>query len=128
LQALAPHQVARGSTLITVNHQVAASVGTALMSVILTKQFDRSENITTANALAMLRSNAVKRETPLHSTALSRRALAPDFTSHVIHDLSHAYTIMIVVAIIFVASALLPAAFLPRKPPSAVVRQTPPPK
>jgi MFS transporter, DHA2 family, multidrug resistance protein len=128
VQALAPHQVARGSTLITVNHQVAASVGTALMSVILTKQFDRSENITTANALAMLRNNAVKRATPLHSTALSRRALAPDFTSHVIHDLSHAYTIMIVVAIIIVASALLPAAFLPRKPPSAVVRQTPPPK
>jgi hypothetical protein len=31
VQTLAPHQVARGSTLITVNRYVANSVGTALM-------------------------------------------------------------------------------------------------
>jgi MFS transporter, DHA2 family, multidrug resistance protein len=127
VQTLAPRQVARGSTLITVNHHVAASVGTALMSVILTNQFNRSENITTANALAILRGNAAKRGTPLDSSALSRQALAPDFTSHVMHDLSHAYTIVIVVAIVLVALTLLPAAFLPKKPPSAVMRRTPVP-
>jgi MFS transporter, DHA2 family, multidrug resistance protein len=124
VQALAPHQVARGSTLITVNHHVAASVGTALMSVLLTNQFNRSENITTANTLTMLQGSAVKRQTPLDSSALSHQALAPDFTSHVMHDLSHAYAIVIVVAIIFVAVTLVPAAFLPKKPPSKIVRQT----
>lgn len=58
VQTLAPHQVARGSTLITVNRYVANSVSTALMSVILTKQFNRSESISTANALAIMRGNA----------------------------------------------------------------------
>jgi MFS transporter, DHA2 family, multidrug resistance protein len=124
VQTLAPRQVARGSTLITVNHHVAASVGVALMSVILTNQFDRSENITTANALGMLRGNAVKRGTPPDSSALSHQAQAPDFMSHVMHDLSHAYATVIVVAIIFVALTLLPAAFLPKKPPSEVMRQS----
>ncbi|ORB87556.1 MFS transporter [Mycobacterium kansasii] len=38
MQTLAPHQMARGSTLIKVNQQVAAAVGTALLSVILTSQ------------------------------------------------------------------------------------------
>jgi general stress protein CsbA len=63
VQTLAPHQVAHGSTLITVNRYVANSVGTALMSVILTKQFNHSETISTANALAILRGNATKRGT-----------------------------------------------------------------
>jgi EmrB/QacA subfamily drug resistance transporter len=125
VQTLAPHQVARGSTLFTVNHHVAASVGTAMMSVILTNQFNRSENIATANALAILRGSTAKHRTPLDSSALSRKALAPDFTSHVMHDLSHAYAIVIVVAIVLVALTFLPVAFLPKKPPSAVVRQTP---
>jgi hypothetical protein len=44
------------------------------------------------------------------------------------HDLAHAYTLVIVVAIILVALTLLPAAFLPKKPPPAVKRpQTPVP-
>lgn len=38
MQTLTPHQMARGSTLIKVNQQVAAAVGTALLSVILTSQ------------------------------------------------------------------------------------------
>jgi EmrB/QacA subfamily drug resistance transporter len=125
VQALASHQVARGSTLITVNREVATSMGTALMSVLLTAQFNHNENGTTANTLAMRRGNAVKNATPLDSSAFSQQALAPDSTSHVMHDLSQAYTIVIVVAIIFVALALLPAAFLPRRPTSGVVRQTP---
>jgi MFS transporter, DHA2 family, multidrug resistance protein len=127
VQTLAPHQVARGSTLITVNHQVSGSVGTALMSVILTNQFDRSESITTANTLALLRGNVVNHGTPRDLSTLSHRTLAPDFTSHLMHDLSHAYTIVIMVAIVFIALTLVPTAFLPKKPPSRVVRQTPVP-
>ena len=45
VQALAPHQIARGTTLMSVSHQVGGSMGTALMSMILTNQFNRSENI-----------------------------------------------------------------------------------
>jgi MFS transporter, DHA2 family, multidrug resistance protein len=115
---LAPHQVARGSTLITVNRYVATSVGTAVMSVILTRQFNRSETISTANARAILRGNATKGGTP-HD--------APDFTSRLMHDLSHAYTVVIVVGIILVALMFLPVAFLPRKPVSTAAAQTPVP-
>jgi hypothetical protein len=73
--------VARGSTRITVNRYIANSVGSALMSVILTKQFNRSESISTANALAILRGNVTKRGTPHDPSAVSRQGLAPDFTS-----------------------------------------------
>jgi hypothetical protein len=124
---LAPHQVARGSTLLSVNHHVAGSVGTALMSVILTNQFNRSESITTANALGMLRGKAGRHGAPIHPSAPSPHALPPDFTSRLMHDLSHAYTLVIVVAIILVALTLLPTAFLPKKPPLAAKRQPPVP-
>ena len=52
VQTLRPHQVARGSTLINVNQQIAGSIGTALMSMILTNQFNRSDNIAIAGKLA----------------------------------------------------------------------------
>ena len=58
VQTLAPHQVARGSTLLSVNQHVAVSVGTALMSVILTSQFNRSETIGTAEKLGILEANS----------------------------------------------------------------------
>ena len=35
------------------------------------------------------------------------------------HDLSHAYTLVLVVAIVVVALTLVPVAFLPNKPPPA---------
>jgi EmrB/QacA subfamily drug resistance transporter len=120
VQPLAPHQVARGSTLITVNRHVANSLGTALMSVILTKQFNRSASISTANALAIVRGNATKRRTPHDPSAVSRQGLDPDFTSRLMQDLSHAYTVVTVVAIILVALMFFPAAFMPRKPVSTV--------
>jgi MFS transporter, DHA2 family, multidrug resistance protein len=126
VQTLAPHQVARGSTLLSVNHHVAGSVGTALMSVILTSQFNHSENITAANALGILRGKSGKHGTPIHSAA-PPHALSPDFTSRLMHDLAHAYTLVIVVAIILVALTLVPTAFLPKKPPLAAKRQPPVP-
>ncbi|MDT5087252.1 MAG: hypothetical protein QOJ61_4295, partial [Mycobacterium sp.] len=94
--------------------------GTALMSVILTKQFNRSASISTANALAIVRGNATKRRTPHDPSAVSRQGLDPDFTSRLMQDLSHAYTVVTVVAIILVALMFFPAAFMPRKPVSTV--------
>ena len=123
VQTLAPHQVARGSTLLSVNQHVAVSVGTALMSVILTSQFNRSESITTAEKLGILKGKLVKHGPP----APSHHEVSPDFTIRLMHDLTHAYTLVIVVSIVVVALALVPVAFLPNKPPSAAKRQTPVP-
>ncbi len=120
VQTLAPHQIARGSTLLSVNSHVAGSVGTALMSVILTNQFNRSENITKANALGMLRGKVGRHGAPIHSSAPSPHEIAPDFTSRLVHDLAHAYTLVMVVAIVLITLTFLPAALLPKKPPLPV--------
>jgi EmrB/QacA subfamily drug resistance transporter len=51
LATLTPHNVARGSTLLNITQQVAASVGTALFSVILTNELKKSTATTPAGAL-----------------------------------------------------------------------------
>ncbi len=53
---------------------------------------------------------------PVDPSAIPRQALAPDFAGNVLHDLSHAYTAVFVVAVVLVVSTIIPAAFLPKKP------------
>lgn len=79
VQALAPHQIARGTTLMSVSHQVGGSMGTALMSMILTNQFNRSPNIVAANKLAALHQKAAAGGTPIDQSAIPRQSLAPGF-------------------------------------------------
>ncbi len=118
VQTLRPDQVARGSTLINVNQQVAGSVGTALMSVILTNQFNHSRYIAAANKVAALQAEAAKQGVPPDPTQFPPQALAPDFTHSVTHDLSHAYTVVFAVAVFLVLTTFIPASFLPKKPAS----------
>ena len=112
VRGLAPHQVARGSTLINVNLYIGGSIGTALMSVILTSQFNHSPFIQAAGKAAALKQEATKRGPPPHPS----QVLAPGFMDHVTSDLSHAYTVVLVVALGFVLMMLIPAVFLPKKP------------
>ncbi len=116
VQALAPHQIARGSTLISVLHQVGGSVGTALMSMILTSQFNRSQNIRAANKMALLQQSSAKLHVPLDRSALPKRVFTHHFTGELLHDLSHAYAAVFALAVVLVASTLIPAWFLPRRP------------
>ena len=116
VQALAPHQIARGSALINVNLHVAGSISTALMSVVLTSQFNNSKNISAANKFEILRQEAARHGVSPNPSAIPRRALAPDFMSNVLHDLSHAYTAVFVVAVVLLALTYVPAAFLPKDP------------
>jgi MFS family permease len=116
MQALNPHQIARGSTLISVNFQVAGSVGTALMSVILTNQFNRSQDISAANQLAAREATAARHGVRMDPSAIPPRTLAPDFTTNVLHELSRAYTLVFAVAVVLVAFTYVPAVFLPRQP------------
>ncbi|HWS93597.1 MAG TPA: DHA2 family efflux MFS transporter permease subunit [Mycobacterium sp.] len=116
VQAVAPHQIARATTLISVSHQVGGSMGTALMSMILTNQFNRSENIAAANKLASLRQAAATSGVPIDQSAIPRQSLAPGFLGNVLHDLSHAYTAVFVIAVVLVLSTIIPASFLPKKP------------
>lgn len=118
MQALAPHQVARGTTLISVNQQVGGSIGAALMAVILTNQFNRNETLMAANEMGGVRPGAGKHGLPADPSALPRQPLTPDLASHVSHHLAHAYTAVFVLAVVLVALTIIPASFLPKKPPS----------
>lgn len=118
VQALAPHQIARGTTLMSVNHQVGGSMGTALMSMVLTNQFIRSDNIVAANKLSALQQKAAATGVPVHPSAIPPKALAPGFSSGLLHDLSHAYTTVFVIAVVLVTLTVLPAVFLPKQPAS----------
>lgn len=118
VQALGPHQIARGTTLMSVSHQVGGSMGTALMSMILTNQFNRSPNILAANKLAALHQKAAVDGVPVDPSAIPPQSLAPGFASNVVHDLSQAYTAVFVIAVVLVVCTFIPAWFLPKKPAS----------
>ncbi|OBI37573.1 MFS transporter [Mycobacterium sp. E1386] len=118
VQALAPHQIARGTTLMSVSHQVGGSVGTALMSMILTNQFNRSDNIVAANKFAALQQQAAVSGVPVDQSAMPHQTLDAGFWANVAHDLSHAYTAVFVIAVVLVMFTIIPASFLPKKPAS----------
>lgn len=123
VQALAPHQIARGSVLVNVNDKVAASLGAALMSVIVTSQFNRSANIGAANKVAFAQAEATRRAAPPDPSTMSGKAFVPDFTN----TLSHAYIMVFVVAVILVVLAYIPAVFLLKKPAAMAPGQKPMP-
>lgn len=76
MRTLPPHQVARGSTLIKVNQQLAAATGTALMSVVLASQLQEGA----------------------------------------VGDLSRAYGVAFVVAVVLAGLTFIPLAFLYQRP------------
>ncbi|MBI2696520.1 DHA2 family efflux MFS transporter permease subunit [Mycobacterium nebraskense] len=115
MQSLTPHQIARGTTLMAVNQQVGGSIGASLMAVILTNQFNHNTYIASANKLAALHDNAARHGQPIDPSAIPRQTANPDFATNLLHSLSHAYTVVYVLAVVLVALTILPALFLPRK-------------
>jgi MFS transporter, DHA2 family, multidrug resistance protein len=109
-------EVAHGSTLFNVNHNTAASVGAALMSVILTSRFNGSANIAAANRADSIREEAARRGSAPDLSRLPSQVLAPDFLEHVANDLSRAYAGVFVIAMILVAAIAIPASLLPKRP------------
>lgn len=116
VQTLAQNQIARGSTLVSVNQLMASSISASLMSVILTNQFNRSENISAATKMTVLEQQAAEGGVPIDPSVIPQPALTPDFVSNVQDDLSHAYAVVFVVAAVLLTLTFIPAAFLPRKP------------
>lgn len=111
MRALDSRQIARGTTLITVNQQLAGAVGASLLAVILTNQLNRNE---TAFATSKM-SSAPGGPTDRGPSAVPQHA---DLSSSVLHGLSHAYTVVFALAVALVALTIIPASFLLRNPPS----------
>ena len=105
--------MARGSTLLNITQQVAASMGTALFSVILTNEIKGSD---TAPVYLAARSTEGD---PSALAALAEQLGLPmdQFTAVVAQGqiaLADSFATVFVVATILVACCLIPAAFLPR--------------
>jgi DHA2 family multidrug resistance protein len=116
VHALNSSEVAHGSTLFNVNHNTGASVGAALVSVILTSRFNASAAITAAIEADSIREEAARRGVAVAPSKLPSQVFVPNFQEQVAHDLSRAYAWVFVVAGAFFAATVIPAWFLPRRP------------
>ena len=101
LQTLRDHTIARGSTLMNIVQQIAASVGTAIMSVVLTNQIKDSDF---AGAATQSWQN------PEILEQLSPQMLAAGF-----RDAAEAFGSTYTVAFALMVLTLVPAAMLPRR-------------
>jgi EmrB/QacA subfamily drug resistance transporter len=114
LATLTSHNVARGSTLLNITQQVAASIGTALFSVILTNQLKDSRFVAASGELA-----AAGDDRTAVAAVLDKFGISPDqlgsFEQLVTNDMADAFATVFIVATVLVACCLIPAAFLPRK-------------
>lgn len=103
LASLTHHDVARGSTLMNIVQQTAGSIGTAVMSVILTNRVLGNE---AAGAYSAVTQGQIPADqVPPDVLEAGRSALAEAFGS--------TYT----VAVVLIALCIVPALFLPRRKP-----------
>lgn len=114
VQSLAPRQIARGTTLRSVNNQLGGAVGAALMTVLLTNQFSRREDTVPANKLAASQQDAVN-GVPAGPSAIPHHTVAPDFANTASQHVVHAYTMVFAAATALAAGAIIAAVFLPMK-------------
>ncbi len=125
LGTLKEHNIARGSTFLNITQQVAASIGTALFSVLLTNGLKDSKSIQLLGAV-----DALKDQPQKLAALLAKAGLSPDprdlaaLTARALADMADAFSFVFVVATILVACCLVPAFFLPRSKPKETVDPT----
>lgn len=101
LQTLRDHEIARGSTMMNITQQVAASIGTAIFSVLLTNSFKDDPSI--YPAISSWADPSIAQQVPGAVIASGLEAGADAFGG------------AFVVGTILVAVCLVPAFFLPRR-------------
>jgi len=104
LQTLRDHEIARGSTMMNITQQVAASIGTAIFSVLLTNSFKDDPSI--YPAISSWADPSIAEQVPGAVIASGLAAGADAFGS------------AFVVGTVLVAVCLVPAFFLPRRRPT----------
>jgi EmrB/QacA subfamily drug resistance transporter len=113
LKTLKSHQVARGSTLINVIQQIAASVGVAVISVILTNQEKASEAITAARAIGEAQARGL--QVPEWAAEIAAR-LGDALQALALDDLAEAFSTSYWVATAaLVVTFAIALVFLPRE-------------
>ncbi len=124
LSTLRDHTIARGSTLMNIIQQVAASVGTAIFTVLLTNGFKDSPSIGTVQGITEALGNpddvqAYAQQNPEQfAQVLQQFGVSPDefmqLAGSVLPDMADVFASTFVVAAAMVACCLIPAFFLPR--------------
>ncbi|MDQ6526344.1 DHA2 family efflux MFS transporter permease subunit [Nocardioides sp. LHD-245] len=112
LKTLQSHHVARGTTLINVIQQVAASVGVAVMSVVLTNQQNASEALKAVRSLADAERLGI--QPPAWATETMQR-LGDAAQGLALNDLADSFSSAYGVATVALVLTLIPVAFLPRR-------------
>lgn len=113
LATLKEANVARGSTLLNIQQQVAASIGTALFSVILTNGFTDAKWIKVGGALQEAGKDPAAVAGVMQKFGVSQEQLA-QVPALALNDAASAFASVFVVATVLVACCLIPAFFLPR--------------
>ncbi|MDP3894027.1 MAG: MFS transporter, partial [Nocardioides sp.] len=113
LATLTDHNIARGSTLMNITQQVAASIGTALFSVILTNELKGKESVQLAGALES--GDDARVATILERLGVNSQSI-DGVLARVPGDMADAFALTFVVGTVLVACCLVPAYFLPRRP------------
>jgi fucose permease len=101
LASLSDKEVARGSTLINIVQQAAASIGTAVMSVILTDQ--------------LLSKPAVQAGKAVQADPSQAANFPPQLLAEVPSQMAEAFAFTFWVALVLILLTLIPAFMLPRK-------------
>ena len=104
LKTLRPNDVARASTSLNIIQQVAASIGTALLSVLLFNEVK--------DRMAPLVANAPAGAAPDVTTSIAD--LPEPLRTQIANLMSEAYSSTFVWALVLLALAFIPALFLPR--------------
>ncbi|WP_328477889.1 DHA2 family efflux MFS transporter permease subunit [Actinoplanes sp. NBC_00393] len=117
LRTLTNHEVARGSTLLNILQQIAGSVGTAIMSVILTDQLNDSPVIP---GVTNPQTGAPVTEAGLAIGAVQDPAIAqtvpdPSILERGLQFAADSFASTFMVGFVLVLLTLIPAFFLPRK-------------
>ncbi|HET6563004.1 MAG TPA: DHA2 family efflux MFS transporter permease subunit [Marmoricola sp.] len=118
LATLTAHNTARGSTLLNIVQQVAASLGTALFSVLLTNNIKDQPN--GGAYLGLLQQMQGLAGEQLAAAQAKLAQIMPK----ALPELGEAYADVFVVATILVAIVLIPAFMLPRHKPDKPVDPT----
>ena len=112
LRTLTGPEVARGSTLLNVVQQIASSTGVAVISVVLTSQFNNSKAIAAATALKDAQDTGA--QPPAAALDLAQ-SLGDAFQPTVFADMADAFQTSFWVALTILVVTLIPVALLPRK-------------
>ncbi|GAB7007557.1 MFS transporter [Nocardioides sp. AN3] len=116
LATLTDHNIARGSTLMNITQQVAASIGTALFSVLLTAFLNRSHAITAAGKITAATGGS--KDPNILAEAASKLGIDPTALEQLFtkanNDMGEAFANVYLIAAVLVGCCIIPALFLPR--------------